>query len=196
VPAAAAILVLAEPMVRLVYQRGEFDAAQTEVVATALYWFAFSLPFNGIFLLLTRTFFSMRRPWLPTTIAGLNLLVTAGASFALYRPYGVAGIVASTALATLASVAAQCVLLRRPLAGLELGRLVSTGLRVGLASAVLAAVSYGVWSVLDEELGRSLPAQIGALGVALGLGGLAYVAAAWAMRVGELSQVARLVRSR
>ena len=50
--------------------------------------------------------------------------------------------------------------------------------------------------MLDEELGRSLPAQIGAMGVALGLGGLAYVAAVWAMRVGELSQVARLVRSR
>src|SRR5204863_4026334 len=57
-PAAAAVLVLSEPMVRLVYQRGEFDAQQTQLVATALFWFAFSLPSNGLFLLLTRTFFS------------------------------------------------------------------------------------------------------------------------------------------
>src|SRR5690606_28872099 len=47
IPAMAAMLVLSEPMVRLVYERGEFDASQTELVATALYWFAFSLPFNG-----------------------------------------------------------------------------------------------------------------------------------------------------
>ena len=70
IPAAAAILVLSEPMVRLVYQRGEFDAAPTDLVATALFWFAFSLPFNGLFLLLTRTFFSLQRPWVPTAISG------------------------------------------------------------------------------------------------------------------------------
>ena len=77
IPATAAILVLSEPMIRLVYQRGEFDASQTELVATALFWFAFSLPFNGMFLLLTRTFFSLQRPWVPTAIAGLNLVLTA-----------------------------------------------------------------------------------------------------------------------
>ena len=42
------------------YQRGEFNAEQTHVVAQALFWFAFSLPFNGIYLLLTRTFFSLQ----------------------------------------------------------------------------------------------------------------------------------------
>ena len=65
-PAAAAVLVLSEPMIRLVYQRGEFTPEQTTLVATALFWFAFSLPTNGLFLLLTRTFFSLQRPWMPT----------------------------------------------------------------------------------------------------------------------------------
>src|SRR4029453_164061 len=77
VPAAAAGLVLSVPMTRLVYQRGEFDAEQTHLVAQALFWFSFSLPFNGLFLLLTRTFFSLQRPWVPTVIAGINLGVTA-----------------------------------------------------------------------------------------------------------------------
>ena len=66
IPAAAAVLVLSVPMTRLVYQRGEFDAAQTHLVAQALFWFAFSLPFNGLYLMLTRTFFSLQRPWVPT----------------------------------------------------------------------------------------------------------------------------------
>ena len=112
IPAAAAILVLSEPMTRLVYQRGEFDAAQTEVVAEALFWFAFSLPFNGLFLLLTRTFFSLQRPWVPTWISGANLLITAVAALALYGPFGVGGIVAATAIATAFSVIAESVILR------------------------------------------------------------------------------------
>ncbi len=160
IPATAAILVLSEPMIRVVYERGDFGPGATDLVSEALFWFAFSLPFNGLFLLLTRTFFSLQRPWVPTAIAAGNLAITAVAAFALYGPFGVGGIVAGTAIATAASVIAQAVILRRALGRLELGRLVWTTARVLLASAALAAVSYEVWNLLDEELGRGLGGQI------------------------------------
>jgi putative peptidoglycan lipid II flippase len=195
VPAAAAILVLSEPMIRLVYERGEFTSEDTTVVATALFWFAFSLPTNGLFLLLTRTFFSLQRPWVPTSIAAANLAITALAALALYD-LGVGGIVAATAIATAVTVVAQAVILRRLLGGLELGRLAASSLRITLAAAALAAVSLLVWDVLDEALGRGLAGQIASLGTALGLGGLAYLLAARLLRIEELDQVTRLVRRR
>jgi putative peptidoglycan lipid II flippase len=194
-PATAAILVLAEPMIRLVYQRGEFTPEQTTLVATALFWFAFSLPANGLFLLLTRTFFSLQRPWLPTAIAAANLAITALAALALYR-LGVGGIVAATAIATIASVVAQAIILRRLLGGLELGRLLDAGLRIALAAVALAAVSFGIWDVLDSALGRGLLGQIASLGTALAVGGLVYLGVAKLLRVAELEQVTRLVRRR
>ena len=193
-PAAAAVLVLSEPMIRLVYQRGEFTPSQTTLVATALFWFAFSLPTNGLFLLLTRTFFSLQRPWVPTGIAAANLAVTAIAAALLYKPYGVGGIVASTGIATAASVFAQCVVLRRALGGLELGRLAFSTVRIALAAAALAAVSYAVWDVLDRQLGRSVADQAISLIAGLAAGAAVYLAAAWVMRVPELSQIGRLLR--
>jgi putative peptidoglycan lipid II flippase len=196
VPAAAAILVLSEPMVRLVYQRGEFDAASTDLVSTALFWFAFSLPFNGIFLLLTRTFFSLQRPWVPTAISGINLAITAIAALALYGPFGVGGIVAATVIATAASVLAQTIVLRRQLGRLELARLVWTTIRVGVSAAALAGASYGVWFVLDEELGRGLTGQIVSLGAALGAGAAVYAVAITLLRIPEAEQIWRLVRRR
>jgi putative peptidoglycan lipid II flippase len=195
VPAAAAVLVLSEPMIRLVYQRGAFDAAETTVVATALFWFAFSLPTNGLFLLLTRTFFGLQRPWIPTSIAAGNLVVTALGALALYH-LGVGGIVASTAIATTASVVAQGVILRRLLGGLELGRLLDASVRICIAAAALAAVSYGIWDVLDGALGRDLAGQIVSLGCGLAGGGLVYLAVARLLRIAELEQIMRLVRRR
>ena len=195
VPAAAAILVLSEPMIRLVYQRGEFTPEQTTLVATALFWFAFSLPTNGLFLLLTRTFFSLQRPWVPTAIAAGNLAVTGLAALGLYH-LGVGGIVASTAIATTVSVVAQCVILRRLLDGLELKALLASSIRICLAAAALAAVSFGVWDLLDESLGRGLIGQIVSLGVALGLGALTYLAGARLLRIAELDQIVRLLRRR
>jgi putative peptidoglycan lipid II flippase len=195
-PAAAAVLVLSEPMIRLIYQRGEFTADQTDLVATALFWFAFSLPTNGLFLLLTRTFFSLQRPWIPTTIAAANLAITALAAQLLYKPFGIGGIVASTGIATAASVFAQCVVLRGQLGGLELRRFADSTLRVALASAALAGVSFAVWDALDTVLGRSLGGQVVSLGTALLAGAAVYFAVVRALRVGELEQIMRLVRRR
>ena len=193
-PAAAAILVLSVPMIRLVYQRGEFSAADTQVVANALFWFAFSLPFNGLFLLLTRTFFSLQRPWVPTAISGINLAITTIAALALYSPFGVGGIVAATVIATAVSVLAQTIVLRRQLGRLELARLAWTTARIGVAAAALAGASYGVWYVLDQALGRGLAAQIVSLSAGLGTGAAVYAAAVTALRIPEAQQIWRLLR--
>ena len=196
VPATAAILALSDPIIRLVYQRGEFNPGDTTLVATALFWFAFSLPTNGIYLLQTRTFFSLQRPWQATALATIDLVVSTVAAFALYKPFGVGGIVAGTGIGTSAAVFAQGYILRRELGGLELGRLLSTTIRISIASAGLGLASYLVWRVLDEALGRDLPAQIVSVGGALAVGGIVYLVVARALRIGELEQIMRLVRSR
>jgi putative peptidoglycan lipid II flippase len=196
VPATAAILALSHPIIRLIYQRGEFDPHDTQVVGTALFWFAFSLPTNGVYLLQTRTFFSLQRPWQATGLAVIDLAVSALAAAALYKPFGIGGIVAGTGIGTSAAVFAQAYILRRKFRGLELGRLLSTTIRISLASAALAGVGWLVWDILDSALGRSTAAQIISLGMGLTLGGVAYLAAAWMLRIAELEQILRLLRRR
>jgi putative peptidoglycan lipid II flippase len=194
VPAAAAMLVLATPMIRLVYQHGDFTPGDTDLASTALFWFAFSLPLNGLFLLLTRTFFSLQRPWVPTRISAVNLLITAVGALALYGPFGVGGIVASTVIATGVSVAVQVWVLRGQLGRLELGRFVWTGMRVTLAAAALAGASYAIWWALDDALGRGLGAQVISLTAGLAAGAVVYGVAITALRIPEAAQIRRLVR--
>jgi putative peptidoglycan lipid II flippase len=196
VPAAAAVLVLSTPMIRLVYQRGEFTPEQTALVATALFWFAFSLPTNGLYLLQTRTFFSLQRPWMATGLAAFDLVVSALGALLLYKPFGTGGIVAGTGIGTIAAVVAQAVVLRHEFDGLELRRLAQTTIKITIAAAALAAVSFGVWDALDSALGRGLFGQIVSLGAGLGLGGLVYLGMAKLLRIAELEQITRLLRRR
>lgn len=196
IPAAAAVLVLSTPMIRLVYQRGEFTPEQTALVATALFWFAFSLPTNGLYLLQTRTFFSLQRPWMATGLAGLDLVVSALGALLLYKPFGTGGIVAGTGIGTIVAVIAQAIVLRHEFGGLELRRLTQTTIKITIAAAALAAVSFGVWDVLDNALGRGLVGQIVSLGAGLGLGGLVYLGMAKLLRIAELEQIMRLLRRR
>ena len=121
IPAAAVTIALPEPITRLVYERGAFDAQSTDQVAEALFWFSFSLPFSGFNLLLTRTFFSLQRPWTPTALAGVTLAINVAVSAALYEPLGIGGVVLGTVVATAAMTAGQSFYLRRRIGGLQLG---------------------------------------------------------------------------
>jgi putative peptidoglycan lipid II flippase len=196
VPSAAATLALAEPIVRLVYQHGEWDAAATQNTAEALFWFSFSLPFAGINLLQTRTFFSLQQPWLPTLTALASLVVNAAVSLALYKPLGIAGIVIGTAVSSAAMTVFQAAVLRRRLGGLDLPRTIATFVRIVAAAALLGVVAYGVHRLLDDLLGRSLAAQIVSVGVALIAGAAVYTAAVLAARIPEARQIADLLGRR
>lgn len=191
-PAMAVLLALSEPIVRVVYQRGEFTPEQTTLVASALFWLAFSLPFNGLLTMQNRTFFSMQDPWLPAAFAGVNLALTAGIAAALYRPYGIPGIMFATAAASAICTVGQSFVLRRRLGGMELVRLASVSARVIAASLLLAGVSWGIWHLLDGAVGSSLLGQIVSVGTALVLGGAVFVGAVLAMRVPEAQQLLRL----
>src|SRR6185503_20899016 len=125
-----------------------------------------------------------------------DLVISAVAAAALYKPFGIGGIVAGTGIGTSAAVFAQAYILRRTFDGLELGRLLSTVIRISIASAALAGAGWLSWDILDSALGRSLVAQIISLGTGLTLGLAAYVAAAWMLRIAELEQILRLLRRR
>ena len=197
IPAAACTLVLAEPITRLVYERGEFGPDSTDIVAEALFWFSFSLPFAGVNLLLTRTFFSLQRPWLPTGLGGATLIVNIIVALALVGPFGTGGIVFATAVASAAMTAGQAYYLRRELGGrLEGGETARAVARILAAAAVLGIVAYLVWRGLDELLGRTLPAQMVSVGAGLVAGVAVYCAVVLALRVPEAQQIRDLVAVR
>jgi putative peptidoglycan lipid II flippase len=196
IPSAVLMAVLAEPITRLVYERGAFGAEATDLTATAMLWWSISLPFQGVSLLFSRTFFSLQRPWATTALAGVNLLVNAALAAALYEPFEIAGIVLGTVAGTVVMCVAQGWILRRELGGIEGARLLSATLRMLAGAAVLGALAYLTWTGLDDLLGRSLAGQAVAVIAAIAVGATAYGAAVWALSVPEARQIRRLLVSR
>jgi len=196
IPSAVLMAVLAEPITRLLYERGEFGSNDTELVTTALVWWSISLPFQGVSLLFSRTFFSLQKPWATTALAGANLAVNAAVSFALYKPFGIAGIVIGTVAGTLVMTVAQGWLLRSQLGGVEAGRTLASAVRMLGASMLLAGAAYGVWYPLDGVLGRTFAAQAVAVGAAITAGLAVYAAAVWVLGVPEARQIRRLLPGR
>ena len=126
----------------------------------------------------------------------MNLVVNAAIAAALYGPFEIAGIVLGTVVGTVVMCVAQGWILRRELAGIEGARLLSSAVRMLMAAALLAALSYLTWDGLDELLGGSFGGQAVSVLGAIAVGSAVYAAAVWVLRVPEARQIPRLLVSR
>lgn len=196
IPAAVATIVLSDPITRLIYQRGAFNTHSTHLVGEALFWFSFSLPFSGANLLLTRTFFSLQKTWLPTFMAIASLLVNLALSLALYKPLGIAGLVIGTAVGSIAMTAGQMWFLRGELNGLQLARSARAILSMSIAAVFFGLVAYGVWWQLNAWVGHSLGGQLVSVFGGLALASIVYCALVLLFKVEEAQQILDLVRRR
>ncbi len=119
--------------------------------------------------MLTRGFFSLQRPWAPTTLAVGSLAINAIGSYLLAKPFGIAGIVLGTIASNAALVIAEAIWLRRALGGFEtretLDRDREDARRRGRARRRRATASGTAWTSL---LGDALIAQAIAVFTALG----------------------------
>ena len=197
VPAAVFMVVLAEPIVRLIYERGAFDAQSTENVKLALFWFTFSLPFAGVNLLLTRTFFSLQKPWIPARLAIGTLVINTLVTLALYERFGIPGLVIGTPIASLIFTLTQTRALRRLLGGSIEGRETALAfVRIAGAAAVMGAAALATHSALHELLGDAFSARLIAMGAASLVAAVVYATATLLLRIEEARRVERFLMTR
>ena len=104
------------------------------------------------------------------------------------------GIPLATSVVNIAGTAALVVLMRRRVGRLGARAIAAAFARTTVASALAAAAGFGAWYGLDAALGRSLGAQALAVGGALAVSAVVFVAAARILRIRELDAVLSLVR--
>ncbi len=195
-PAAVFSIVLATPVVRILFQRGAWTPTQTPVTADCLAAFSIGLVFNGAMLMLNRAFFSLQSNWIPTAVALGNLFLNALLDY-LFYPLGAWGIPLSTALVNVAGTIALVYLLRKEMGGIDGRRTAASAARIVLAGAVAAGIAFAVWKPLDEALGHNLfITQLISLALALAIGVGAYFGSCRLLRVRELDQVLAFRHSR
>jgi putative peptidoglycan lipid II flippase len=194
-PAAAFLLLLAEPIVRLVFQYGEFDSESTALTSESLLFFALGLVFNGASLLLVRSFFSLQEPWIPTIVAGGGVLLNALLDFLLYEPLGIGGIPLATSLVSFATFLVLALLLARRLGGLHGGRVLDGIVRSTVVAALTGVMAWSTWYLIDSALGQGFVAQVIALGGAAVAALATFVAAGRGLEMPEMSRLTGLVGS-
>jgi putative peptidoglycan lipid II flippase len=194
-PATAAFIVLAEPMVSVLLEHGIVGAESAELVASTLRYFAIGLLPFAAFQLLMRGFYTRQDARTPALINVVEVGVTVAFDFALFEALDVRGLALAHSLGYVAGVAVAAVWLGRQIGSLSGHGIVVETLKVAAAAAAAAAAMLGVLVAVEGIVPgflRSLVQLVGA-----GVAGLAaFFASAWLLRVRDLAELERLLPGR
>lgn len=202
IPSACGLFVLGRPIIALIYQRGSFSATTTDMVALALALYAIGLAGYAAIKVLSPAFYALDDARTPMIISLASIGVNALAGYYLKQwlsnygvteetpsGYGHAGLALSTSCVALINFFALAIIMRKRIRRLEGRRIVSSFIRISLASAALSVASYltYVW-IFSLTGGRGFAARLFEAFVPIAVGGGVFLLAAKALRVHELEQ--------
>lgn len=195
-PVSVGLVVFARPVVRLVFERGEFGPSTTAAVSACMAAYAVGLTPMAAYYVVTRAYYAMRDMRTPVAVGAAMVGLNAVLAYTFMQAWGVAGIALAAAAAALANVAALLGILSARLGPLEGRRIIGTGLRVGAATALAVGAGWllAVSGILRP--GPGWPAEAMVLASA-GTGAvLVYLGACVLLRVEEVGLLRGLVSGR
>ncbi|MCZ2127101.1 MAG: murein biosynthesis integral membrane protein MurJ [Anaerolineales bacterium] len=195
-PASVGLILLRQPLVALLYQRGEFTQRSVEIVAWALLWYAAGLLGHSIMEVLTRAFYAQHDTKTPVIIGTVAMLLNVVFSVIFSRwflslgwmPHG--GLALANSFATALEAAALFWMMRKRLRGIE-GKFILRGASAFAAATLTMGLILALWLRLADALRLWVSVPLGVL-----LGGLTYFLALYVLRVPELTFALQSLRRR
>ncbi len=195
-PASVGLMVLRQPIISLLYQRGEFDERSVQIVAWALLWYAAGMLGHSIMEVLTRAFYAQHDTKTPVIIGTVAMLLNVVFSVAFARlfesigwmPHG--GLALANSLATALEAIALFVMMRKRLNGIEGGHILRGVIPFSVAGILMGLTLFG-WLRFGETFSAWVLVPVG-----VGIGGAVYFGILFALRVPELGIVVNGVMRR
>ncbi len=197
VPATVGLVILAVPIIQVIYERGAFTAVDTLATAAALQFYAIGLLAYSVVRIVSPVFYALGRNRTPVIVSVITVLVNAGLNVMLVRVMGYRGLALGTSIAALFNAITLLILLRRQLGGLQEAQIVASLVRIIVASIAMGLAAYGVSDALESQLpGSSLALQILRLTATIGISVVVLGGASWLLHIREFKEGLSLVTRR
>ncbi|MCK5219746.1 polysaccharide biosynthesis C-terminal domain-containing protein, partial [bacterium] len=198
VPAAVGIIVLSEPINRLLFEYGRFSPAAVSAVAQATIFYTLGLVAYAGVKVIVPTFYALSDAKTPVMVAVCAVVVNIVLNLLLMKPMGYRGLALATTIAAFVNMSLLVIFLHRRLGTLDGRKIIQSLFRVCLAAA---GMGFLIWSGSQRWLpdyGVGMPRWELAYKVfsLIIFGVFAYFAFAWFFKVPEQARVWRLIRKK
>jgi len=197
IPATIGLLVLANPIIGLLFQHGAFVEKDTIQTAMALRYYLIGLPFAALDLLLVYAFYARQDTLTPALIGALSLVVYALTAVILFPRYGLFSLMIADSLKHVTHASVSAVLLSRRMKGFGEQRLVQTFCKATLASVAMGIAAALILPILMARIGtKTIVHEALLVGISGGVSVAVFFGMATVLKIEELRWIAGLLARR
>lgn len=187
IPSAVGLIVLGQPIIALIYERGHFGATDTEHTAAALGFFAIGLTGYAAIKILAPAFYALGDARTPMIISLASMLTNYVMNWALVGILQERGLALSTSTVALGNCALLYLVMRRRIKGIEGRRTALAVAKILMASAVMAIACWAVSTGISRRFGDNFAARMSNVSVSVAVSAGSFYVAASLLGVEELS---------
>ena len=185
-PLAVGIMVTAEPLVRIIYQRGAFDETSVRLTSQALMFYALGLPALTMSKILNRTFYSLKDSWTPTKATLLSTCVRITLSWILLQPLAHMGLALAESISVTIQVVFLFAVMPEALKGEEIRNTLQSFVRTLMICVLMGGMLF---AVRGHMAGASIPLELVSLVL---LGVVAYTVLTFVFHREEVQTLLRI----
>ena len=198
IPMGVGLMTLGEPLIRLLFERGEFTAESTQRTHFALMFYAIGLAGHATVEIVDRVYYALHDTWTPVKAASLAFIMNLVLGVLLMRTdlnYG--GLALAHSFAALAEASVLLFLIRRRIPGLGMGAVMTSLGRTVIASLLMGVTVAMLPRLLQDRLALPPTIELSVVVLLVGIaGGLVYFVFSFLLQSEELRVLLRLARAR
>ena len=197
IPSTVGLIMLADPIMSLLYQHGKYTAHDAASAAEALRFYALGLSGYAALKVLVNAFYAVDQRKTPMVVSLLAVVLNFVLNwvFTLHLGWGHRGLAFSTACIATSNFLILYLLMRRHLGALDSGKMLQMLAKLVVASGVLAAICWaGLQLFFTHWSTQGVLPKLGGLAVVISVGAAAFFLTATALGISELREITHAVK--
>ena len=195
-PATIGAMILATPVVRILFERGAFDDKSTALTATALVFYSVGMVGFGLRDILSKVFYSLKDTKTPMVNGMIAVALNIVLNIALVKVMGHGGLALATSLSAIICIFLLFRSLKKKIGYYGQDKIRATFIKTLIASLVMGVVTYFVYKFLFGILGLGFIQEAISLGVSIAIGGVLYLALIMVFKVEEVNMAIDMIKKK
>lgn len=195
-PATIGLMVLAKPIIRILFERGAFTGYSTDITVGALFFYSFGLfAYAGIKILVS-TYYSMGDTRTPVKTAALALMVNVVLNLVLMWPLRIGGLALATSIAAVTNFVVLYILLMKKIGDIGTAKILSSFVRVLISAVIMGFFTFLLSRKIVPLYDLSGIKGLLSLCCIVAVSALVYIGAAHVLKVEELQKAFELIKKK
>lgn len=196
IPISIGAIVLATPIVKLLFQRGEFDARATSMTAIALIMYSIGMVAFGLRDILGKVFYALKDTKTPMINGVIAMLMNIVLNIILVKYLQLAGLALATSISAIVCIFLLFGSLKKKIGYFGQDKIIKTTIKSILSAIVMGFVTYFAYNILSSLLGIGFVREAISLVVSIGIGAITYAILVVVLKVDEVNVVTTMMKKK